>query len=144
MLNIKKIKESYKSLDKGAFVEKWRSFKRVCLLPYRFAQNVWWFRRELWAFRGWDYGFNLALLARSIERSRNFHLSEKASAEDSIETAAEMTRFLELLKDFDQPWEAAEKLKGQDPLWKKSQDIEKQSWEDAMNLLKEKMPGWWD
>ena len=32
-----------------------------------FFKNVWFFRKELWRFRTWDYTFNLSLLKRSIE-----------------------------------------------------------------------------
>lgn len=32
-----------------------------------FVKNVWFFRKELWNFRGWDYSYNLQLFARSLE-----------------------------------------------------------------------------
>ena len=32
-----------------------------------FFKNVWFFRKELWQFRTWDYSFNLSLLKRSLE-----------------------------------------------------------------------------
>lgn len=34
-----------------------------------FCRNIWFFRKNLWEFRGWDYSFNLSLLARSLERT---------------------------------------------------------------------------
>ena len=32
-----------------------------------FFKNIWFFRKELWQFRTWDYTFNLSLFKRSIE-----------------------------------------------------------------------------
>lgn len=32
-----------------------------------FVKNVWFFRKELWDFKGWDYSYNLQLFARSLE-----------------------------------------------------------------------------
>lgn len=34
-----------------------------------FFRNLYYFRRELWEFRGWDYSFNLTLFARSLEKT---------------------------------------------------------------------------
>jgi len=34
-----------------------------------FFENLWYFRRELWEFRSWDYTFNLSLLKRSLEKT---------------------------------------------------------------------------
>jgi hypothetical protein len=36
-----------------------------------FLENLWYFRRELWEFRSWDYTFNLNLLKRSLEKTVN-------------------------------------------------------------------------
>lgn len=32
-----------------------------------FFKNVWFFRKDLWRFRTWDYTFNLSLFKRSVE-----------------------------------------------------------------------------
>lgn len=32
-----------------------------------FVKNVWFFRKQLWDFRSWDYSYNLQLFARSLE-----------------------------------------------------------------------------
>lgn len=34
-----------------------------------FFKNIWYFRKELWRFRGWDYTFNLEIFGRSLEKS---------------------------------------------------------------------------
>lgn len=34
-----------------------------------FLENLWFFRKELWDFRSWDYSFNLQLLRRSLEKT---------------------------------------------------------------------------
>jgi hypothetical protein len=36
-----------------------------------FFENLWFFRKELWNFRSWDYTFNLNLLGRSLEKTVN-------------------------------------------------------------------------
>lgn len=36
-----------------------------------FISNLWWFRKELWRFRCWDYSYNLYLFGRSLERTAN-------------------------------------------------------------------------
>lgn len=36
-----------------------------------FFENLWFFRKELWNFRSWDYTFNLNLLSRSLEKTVN-------------------------------------------------------------------------
>ena len=37
-------------------------------IPF-FFRNLWYFRKELWEFRGWDYNFNLRLLSRSLQKT---------------------------------------------------------------------------
>ena len=39
-------------------------------LPY-FFENIWFFRKELYKFRSWDYSYNLNLLRRSLEKTVN-------------------------------------------------------------------------
>lgn len=39
-------------------------------LPY-FFENVWFFRKELWNFRSWDYSYNLSMFRRSLEKTVN-------------------------------------------------------------------------
>lgn len=34
-----------------------------------FFENLWFFRKELWNFRSWDYTFNLMILKRSLEKT---------------------------------------------------------------------------
>ncbi len=34
-----------------------------------FFENFWFFRKELWSFRSWDYTFNLSLFRRSLEKT---------------------------------------------------------------------------
>lgn len=37
-------------------------------LPY-FIRNIWFFRKELYEFRSWDYTYNLQFLKRTLERT---------------------------------------------------------------------------
>ena len=34
-----------------------------------FFENLWFFRKALWNFRSWDYGFNLMIFQRSLEKT---------------------------------------------------------------------------
>ena len=35
----------------------------------KFLGNLWFFRKQLWQFRSWDYSFNLQIFARSLEKT---------------------------------------------------------------------------
>lgn len=37
----------------------------------QFLKNIWYFKKELWRFRSWDYTFNLMMLGRSLEKTAN-------------------------------------------------------------------------
>lgn len=49
-------------------------YKTYELFRYKipmFIENLWFFRKELWEFRSWDYSYNLSLLKRSLEKTCN-------------------------------------------------------------------------
>jgi hypothetical protein len=59
------------SLDRMNRRETWW-YKTYATFRYKipmFIKNVWFFREQLWSFRGWDYSFNLRLLGRSLEKT---------------------------------------------------------------------------
>lgn len=49
-------------------------YKTYAVFRYKipmFIENLWFFRKELWSFRSWDYTFNLDLFRRSLEKTSN-------------------------------------------------------------------------
>ena len=61
----------WKSVETMRRHETWW-YKTYELFRYKipsFFRNLWYFRKELWEFRGWDYGFNLRLLSRSLQKT---------------------------------------------------------------------------
>ncbi len=47
-------------------------YKTYAVFRYKipmFFENFWFFRKQLWEFRSWDYTFNLRLLGRSLEKT---------------------------------------------------------------------------
>lgn len=63
----------WKSLKKLSMYETWW-YKTYEVFRYKipmFFENIWFFRKELWKFRSWDYTFNLMLLSRSLEKTVN-------------------------------------------------------------------------
>ena len=47
-------------------------YKTYAVFRYKipmFIENLWFFRKELWEFRSWDYSYNLSLLKRSLEKT---------------------------------------------------------------------------
>jgi hypothetical protein len=62
-----------KSIKKLAMHQTWW-YKTYEIFRYKipmFIENVWYFKSELWKFRSWDYGFNLSILKRSLEKTVN-------------------------------------------------------------------------
>jgi hypothetical protein len=68
-----------------------------------FLENVWYFRKELWIFRSWDYTFNLSIFARSLEKSVNtleFHGNE--IEETRMKKVVKMKRVIEIIRNLDE------------------------------------------
>lgn len=61
----------WKSLDRMNRQQTWW-YKTYEFFRYKipmFVENVWFFRKQLWEFRSWDYSFNLKLFGRSLEKT---------------------------------------------------------------------------
>jgi len=61
----------WKSMDTMRRHDTWW-YKTYEVFRYKipsFFKNLWYFKKELWQFRGWDYSFNLRLLSRSLEKT---------------------------------------------------------------------------
>ena len=65
-----------------------------------FFRNLYYFRRELWEFRGWDYSFNLSLFARSLEKTSEVIEKHGNEVESSKNKKVEkIKRVVELIKN---------------------------------------------
>jgi hypothetical protein len=81
-----------------------------------FFKNLWFFRKELWDFRSWDYGFNLMMLRRSLEKTVNtIEVYGNEVEESRMKKVEKMKRVIELLKNVrsDSYIEMAEKELGE-------------------------------
>ena len=72
-------------------------------------RNFWWFRKEIWNFRCWDYHYNLDVLARSVELTANgiekYGLQIGKTKSPMIE---KMRRFVWLVRNYDNTIKLAE------------------------------------
>ena len=130
----------------------------------RFIRNIWFFRKELWHFRSFDFSYNMKFLCRSLEDTRDFLKSDKAITEDAKKHAEEITNFLEYIDKYENSLHHAEKQTGVElrklspfieertpkqeanfqRLWARNEHIENDSWNKAMHLLQHRMQHWWD
>ena len=81
-----------------------------------FFKNLWFFRKELWDFRSWDYGFNLMMLRRSLEKTVNtIEIYGNEVEESRMKKVEKIKRVIELLKNVrsDSYIEMAEKELGE-------------------------------
>lgn len=63
-----------------------------------FIKNVWFFRKELWRFRWWDYSFNLDIFRRSLEKtSKELEVRGNEIDETRLKKVAKINRVIELL-----------------------------------------------
>ena len=70
-MEIKFAESFWKSLKVMSRHQTWW-YKTYEVIRYKipmFFKNLWFFRRQIWEFRGWDYSFNLDLLKRSLEKT---------------------------------------------------------------------------
>ena len=92
----------WKSLRVMARQETWW-YKTYEFFRYKlpaFFRNLYYFRRELWEFRGWDYSFNLSLFARSLEKTSEVIEKHGNEVESSKNKKVEkIKRVVELIKN---------------------------------------------
>lgn len=95
----------WKSLKRLAMHQTWW-YKTYEVLRYkipRFVKNIWYFRKELWRFRSWDYTFNLMMLSRSLEKTAytlEFHGNE--INETRFKKVEKIKRVVEIIKSLDE------------------------------------------
>ena len=124
-------------------------------LPH-LSKNLWWFRKEIWSFRPWDYSYNLSLFARSLSATANCIEKGdeiKISASKKVAKIHRAIELMNLLAEHDsfpdeQKYlnEICQILKGQDDIFNFDLDknIEEQEqkyfeWYDGSGILH-----WWE
>ena len=136
---------------------------------YRGFENFWYFRREIWNFRWWDYQYNLDLFSRSIEMSAR-ETKKRGMAENSKERAEQMFSFVSNVKKLQASEFIADaeqilnhkisdftivdgKFSHVDPeydpekesrVFALSINLEEKNWDDMWRNIKENMQSWWD
>jgi hypothetical protein len=140
-------------------------------IPY-FVENVWYFRKELWEHRSWDYIFSLMMLRRSLTKLA--HTLEFYGWEEDVsrmKKVKEIKRVIylidriredEYLKDaetelgeiqnkdwlFNDIEDTPEQREHNSKVFKRSHEIEEAEWKELWKNLKGGknggMRGWWD
>ena len=91
------------SLDKFSRRQTWW-YKTYAIFRYKipmFFENIWFFRKQLWEFRSWDYSYNLRLFGRSLEKT--VHTIEHHGQEVEIarmKKVTKMKRAIEIMNSF--------------------------------------------
>jgi hypothetical protein len=101
-------------------------------LPY-FLENIWFFRKELFAFRSWDYSFNLDLFRRSLEKTVDTIERHGQEVEESrMKKVEKMKRTIQLIKNVrsdeyvNQAVLELGEIKNSDWLWTDKEDTEEE------------------
>ena len=95
----------WKSLKRLSMHQTWW-YKTYEVFRYKipmFFENVWYFRKELWRFRSWDYTFNLMMLSRSLEKTAytlEFHGWE--IEETKNKKVEKIKRVIEIIKSLEE------------------------------------------
>ena len=125
-----------------------------------FVENLWYFRKELWRFRSWDYTYNLLILKRSLEKTANtleFYGSEVEGPR--MKKVNKIKRVVELINNIDEGhyisraeaelgklknsdfWETNRKDTPEESahnrkVFNRSTEIENEEWEELLSILK--------
>jgi len=166
----------YKSLERFKRHETWW-YKIYELFRYNipaFIRNINSFRKELWKFRSWDYSFNLRLLRRSLEltrdtlqtygkevyeyRSQKIQMMNRAiillsnvSSNNYIQTA-EYELGIKLNHDYlFEPDEPQHITDSNNKIFDRAHEIEREQWKELWTIIKgdeslegSDIRGWWD
>ena len=141
-------------------------------MPY-FIENVWYFRKELWEHRSWDYIFSLMMLRRSLTKlAHTLEFYGWEVDESRLKKVAEIKRVIYLIDriredDFmkdaetelgeiqNKDWDfdnyrddTSEEREHNRKVFQKARDIEEAEWKELWKNLKGGknggMRGWWD
>lgn len=141
-------------------------------IPY-FIENVWYFRKELWEHRSWDYIFSLMMLRRSLTKlahTLEFYGQEiEDSRMDKVKNILRVTHLIdriredEYIKDAEmelgeiqnRDWDfdnfrddTPEEMEHNRKVFQRARDIEEAEWKELWKIIKGGknggMRGWWD
>ena len=141
-------------------------------IPY-FIENIWYFRKELWEHRSWDYIFSLMMLRRSLtklahtiehygmeidesrlkkvaEMKRAIYLIDRIRRDEYIKSAEDELGELQNLGDFflDGRPDTPEEKEHNSKVFHRSNEIEEAEWKELWKIIKGGksggMRGWWD
>lgn len=151
----------WKSLKRLSMQQTWW-YKTYEVFRYKipmFFENLWYFRKELWRFRSWDYSFNLMILSRSLEKTAHtleFHGWEieetKNKKVEKIKRVIEIIKSLEESNYINRAEKQIGELRGVE-FWEDKEDtpedkehnkkvfdlstkIEEDEWEELFTILK--------
>lgn len=151
----------WKSLKRLSMQQTWW-YKTYEVFRYKlpmFFENFWYFRKELWRFRSWDYSFNLMILSRSLEKTAHtleFHGWEieetKNKKVEKIKRVIEIIKSLEESNYINRAEKQIGELRGVE-FWEDKEDtpedkehnkkvfdlstkIEEDEWEELFTILK--------
>lgn len=95
----------WKSLDTLSRHQTWW-YKTYEVIRYKipqFFENLWYFRKELWRFRSWDYIFNLMMLGRSLEKTvHTLEFYGNEIDETRLKKVQKIKRVIEIIKSLDE------------------------------------------
>lgn len=68
-----------------------------------FFKNLWYFKKELWKFRDWDYSFNLSIFASSLEKTAyRFEFHGHESDESRLKKVEKIKRVVQIIKNLNE------------------------------------------
>jgi hypothetical protein len=140
-------------------------------MPY-FVENVWYFRKELWEHRSWDYTYSLMMLRRSLTKlshtlefygweveesrmekvkniKRAIQLIDRMGSDEYIEQAENELGKLHIDWDWSDEEDTPEQREHNAKVFKRSHDIREADWKELWKIMKGGkmdggMRGWWD
>ncbi len=164
----------FKSLKRLARHQTWW-YKTYELFRYKipyFFENVWYFRKELWEHRSWDYSYSLAMLRRSLTKlahtiefygwevdesrlekvkniKRAIWLIDRTTSDEYIEQAESELGKLHIDWEWSDEEYTPEQKEHNAKVFKRSHDIREADWKELWEIMKGEeinggMRGWWD
>ena len=104
-MEIKFADSFWKSLRRLRMHQTWW-YKTYEVIRYKipqFFENLWYFRKELWRFRSWDYTFNLMMLGRSLEKTvHTLEFYGNEIDETRLKKVDNIKRVIEIIKALDE------------------------------------------
>ena len=173
-MDVKFTESFFKSLKRLNRQQSWW-YKTYELFRYKipyFVENVWYFRKELWEHRSWDYIFSLMMLRRSLTKlAHTLEFYGWEVDESRLKKVAEIKRAIYLIDRmredvyisdaetelgelqnsdwlFNDIEDTPEQREHNSRVFKRAHEIEQDEWKELWKILKGGknggMRGWWD